>query len=197
MELYIIRHGKTEANAKKLFAGASDWPLSEEGKEGLLKLKESFDYSLPEDCLAVTSCLKRTEETLKVFYGDIAHMKDERLNERSFGIFEDHTLEEIQDLPEFRIWTGEGSDSYVIPGGESFDGLKKRVLEALDDYLMSDRNTILVIHGGPVRVIMKQLFPNGGNEKGEWQPENGKGYVIHAEGGKALSYESFPPEKAR
>ncbi len=197
MKLYIIRHGKTEANARKLFAGASDWPLSEEGKSGLRALKEEFDYSIPEDCLIVTSGLKRTEDTLQVFYGGVDHIKDPRLKERSFGIFEDRTLEEIQDLPEFKAWTGPDSDSYVIPEGESFDGLKERVLEALCGYLQSDRNTLLVIHGGPVRVIMKSLFPGGGNSKGEWQPENGRGYVISAEGGKALSYESFPPKKVK
>ncbi|MBQ5437441.1 MAG: histidine phosphatase family protein, partial [Firmicutes bacterium] len=47
MKIYILRHGRTEANERKLYAGASDWPVSKEGLKDLEELKARLDYSLP------------------------------------------------------------------------------------------------------------------------------------------------------
>ena len=33
MTVYLIRHGKTEANEKRLYCGRTDLPLSEQGRE--------------------------------------------------------------------------------------------------------------------------------------------------------------------
>ena len=35
MTVYLIRHGKTEANEKRLSCGSTDLPLSEKGREEL------------------------------------------------------------------------------------------------------------------------------------------------------------------
>ena len=32
MSIYLIRHGKTEANEKHLYCGSTDLPLSEKGR---------------------------------------------------------------------------------------------------------------------------------------------------------------------
>ena len=38
MTVYLIRHGKTEANEKRLYCGSTDLPLSEKGREELNRL---------------------------------------------------------------------------------------------------------------------------------------------------------------
>ena len=38
MTIYLIRHGKTEANEKRLYCGSTDLPLSEAGREELRNL---------------------------------------------------------------------------------------------------------------------------------------------------------------
>ena len=35
MSIYLIRHGKTEANEKRLYCGSTDLPLSEKGRAEL------------------------------------------------------------------------------------------------------------------------------------------------------------------
>lgn len=35
MTIYLIRHGKTEANEKRLYCGITDLPLSEAGRDEL------------------------------------------------------------------------------------------------------------------------------------------------------------------
>ena len=47
MRLYLLRHGLTEANAKRLYYGKTDLPLSPEGRAQLLareKLPAVSDY---------------------------------------------------------------------------------------------------------------------------------------------------------
>ena len=45
MTIYLIRHGKTEANEKHLYCGSTDLPLSEAGKEELCKLMDTVGIS--------------------------------------------------------------------------------------------------------------------------------------------------------
>ena len=60
MTIYLIRHGKTEANEKHLYCGSTDLPLSEAGREEL----QSVHYDI-KNVRFLTSGMKRTEETLK------------------------------------------------------------------------------------------------------------------------------------
>lgn len=43
-KIHLIRHGQTEANAKGLYIGMTDLPLSPEGLGELLELKQNFVY---------------------------------------------------------------------------------------------------------------------------------------------------------
>ncbi|MBQ3579081.1 MAG: histidine phosphatase family protein [Firmicutes bacterium] len=193
MKIYILRHGRTEANERKLYAGASDWPVSKDGLKDLEELKARLDYSLPDGTDLYTSGMQRTEDTIKAFYGPAPHVKVSGLAERNFGIFEDLPYETISKMPEFDKWM-QDLYGYVIPEGESFSGLQSRVLSAFRGLMDRGRDFLVVIHGGPIGAIMADLFPGEGREYYQWQPENGKGYLITAEEGKALSFESFPKE---
>ncbi|MDU4145567.1 histidine phosphatase family protein, partial [Clostridium sp.] len=42
--LYLIRHGKTLCNERRLYCGKSDVSLSELGYKEILKLKSTVDY---------------------------------------------------------------------------------------------------------------------------------------------------------
>ena len=44
MTVYLIRHGKTEANEKRLYCGSADLSLSEQGREELQKMR----YDIPQ-----------------------------------------------------------------------------------------------------------------------------------------------------
>ena len=58
MTIYLIRHGKTEANEKHLYCGSTDLPLSNAGREEL----QNIHYDV-NDVHFLTSGMKRTSLT--------------------------------------------------------------------------------------------------------------------------------------
>lgn len=60
MTIYLIRHGKTEANEKRLYCGSTDLPLSEAGRAEL----QQRHYDI-KNVRFLTSGMKRTEQTLR------------------------------------------------------------------------------------------------------------------------------------
>ena len=93
MELVFIRHGQSEWNAKNLFTGWRDVPLSEQGlaeaSAAGRKLKEhgyQFD-------IAFTSVLTRAVKTCNIVLEEsgqlfVPQVKTWRLNERHYGVLQ-------------------------------------------------------------------------------------------------------------
>ena len=55
--------------------------------------------------------------------------------------------------------------------------MEARVLEAWRE-LERGPDTLLVTHGGPIAAIMAHLFPDEGKNRYEWQPKNGRGFLL-------------------
>ena len=98
MTVYLIRHGKTEANEKHLYCGSTDLPLSEGGRKELSQLH----YEI-KNARFLTSGMKRTNETLKILFGDVPYEEDPRFREVDFGVFEMHSYEELKDNSAYQI----------------------------------------------------------------------------------------------
>lgn len=173
-KLYLIRHGRTEANEKWLYCGSTDLPLSETGKKELEKIK----YSAPEDCSFMTSGMKRTEQTLEILFGNVTHKIDRRFREVDFGIFEMKSYEELKGETAYQKWISGDNEKNVPPNGESGEQMLKRVLEALKDLKNEQKDIVLVTHGGVIAAIMGHLFQEEGKNRYSWQPRPGCGYVI-------------------
>ncbi len=184
MKLYLIRHGKTEANEKHLYCGSTDLPLSEAGRAALTP------RPLPEiaGLRIVTSGLLRCEQTLAALYGDIPHETDAAFREMDFGTFEMRSYAEMKDDPAYIAWITGDNDANVAPGGESGNLMTARVLAGLARLRADGRDTLLVTHGGVIAAIMAQLFPEAGKNRYEWQPAPGKGYMIDLTRG---TYEAY------
>ena len=174
MTVYLIRHGKTEANEKWLYCGSTDLPLSEKGIEELSQLH----YSI-KNVRFLTSGMKRTNETLKILFGDVPYEEDPRFREVDFGIFEMRSYEELKDTPEYQKWCTGDNEANVPPNGESGLLMKQRVLEAFSEI---KEDTVLVCHGGVIAAIMEHLFPEEKKNRYDWQPKNGCGYIIENNG---------------
>ena len=182
MTVYLIRHGKTEANEKRLYCGSTDLPLSEKGREELQNLR----YDVP-NVRYITSGMKRTNETLHILYGDVPFETEPRFREVDFGAFELKSYEELKDLPEYQAWISGDNQRNVPPGGESGEQMRQRVLEAFSEI---DEDTVLIAHGGVIAAIMEHLFPEENKSRYQWQPENGCGYQI-----KDGSYRPIPSQE--
>ena len=113
MTIYLIRHGKTEANEKHLYCGSTALPLSDAGKEEL----RSVYYDI-KNLRFLTSGMKRANETLRILFGDVPYEVDPRFREVDFGIFEMQSYEELKDTPEYGAWLAGDNESNIPPRGK-------------------------------------------------------------------------------
>ncbi len=83
MKLFLVRHGQTEANAKKLFNGRNEKDLNDVGVNQVVNLIPEVE-KLPID-LIIASPLKRTVHTANILNTKNLQLKtDDRLLERDF-----------------------------------------------------------------------------------------------------------------
>ena len=170
MTLYLIRHGKTEANERRLYCGSTDLSLSRQGREEL----KNRHYNI-KNVRFLTSGMKRANETMELLFDGEDYETEPRFREVDFGIFEMYTYGELKDEPAYQAWLTGDNEVNVPPNGESGAQMKERVLEAL---LELTEDTCLITHGGVIAAIMAFLFPQEGKSRYDWQPPNGEGYVI-------------------
>ena len=170
MSIYLIRHGKTVANEQHLYCGSTDLPLSDGGREEL----HSMHYDITPERF-VTSGMKRTDETLRILFGNVPCSVDSRFREVDFGAFEMKSYEILKDDPAYQIWLTGDNEANTPPDGESGVQMTRRVLEAFREI---PDGTALVTHGGVIAAIMASLFPADGKHRYQWQPRNGHGYEI-------------------
>ena len=170
MTIYLIRHGKTEANEKHLYCGSTDLSLSVAGREELQNIR--YDIK---NVRFITSGMKRTNETLQILFGDVPYEVEPRFREVDFGIFELHSYDQLKDTPEYGVWLTGDNEANIPPQGESGVQMKERVLKAFSEI---KEDTCVITHGGVIASIMEYLFPNEGKNRYQWQPKPGCGYAI-------------------
>lgn len=173
MTLYLIRHGKTEANEKRLYCGSTDLPLSAAGVEEL----QSLHYDI-ENVRFLTSGMKRAEQTLEILFGRVDHIAEPAFREVDFGIFEMRSFEQLKNSPDYQAWISGDNEANTPPGGESGKQMRMRVRKAFDAVQQLQQDTVIVTHGGVIAAIMAELFPEENKNRYQWQPKNGHGYAV-------------------
>lgn len=176
--LILLRHGRTEGNARHLYYGKTDLPLLPQTLLDLRAASARGVYPAPDGFSFVTSGMLRTEQTLRAIYGDVPFSVIEELREINFGIFEMKSYEELKDTPVYQAWVSGDWYRNVPPEGESFAECETRMLKGLARLLERAQDTICVCHGGTILTIMAHLFPEEGKDGYAWQPEPGFGYEI-------------------
>ena len=152
---YLVRHGESEANAARRFAGQSDSPLTARGRrqaETVAKelAKVKFDK-------VVSSDLSRTRDTAEIIaraQGVPVEIVPE-LREIDVGDRTGQTFDEVAGLPEWK------DDGFVAwPGGETLDQVLARTLAAIDKLAGENPGqTILVVgHGGVNRILLSHFL---------------------------------------
>jgi broad specificity phosphatase PhoE len=149
--LYLVRHGRTEANARGLLLGRADPPLSPEGRQQAAAL----GTRIPHDARVVSSPLQRTRETAEAF--GLPVEVDDRWIELDYGELDGTPL---GDVPA-EVWQTWRSDpAYAPPGGESLVDLGVRVRAACDG-LVSDagaHDVVVVSHVSPIKAALAWAF---------------------------------------
>lgn len=186
MKLYLLRHGLTEANERRLYYGRTDLPLSEAGRAALCACAAP-----PAVVRYFTSGLLRTEQTLEILCGSVPHTVLPGLREMDFGTFEMKSYMELKDDPAFRRWCEGDNEANRCPGGESANEVTQRALAALSPVLADGLDTLCVTHGGVIAGVLARWF--GGN-RFDWTPQPGCGYCVEAENGVPRTVSPFPGE---
>lgn len=156
--IYIVRHGETEWNMKRLIQGQKDSALTELGinqaKELAKELRKiKFDLVFSSDLLRA----KRTAEII-VAEHNLAVETTELLRERNFGDFEGKPVQALRAFDEF-ISTLSHKQMFKYkssPNVESDEEIATRLITFLREAAISHpgKKILAVTHGG----IMKALF---------------------------------------
>jgi probable phosphoglycerate mutase len=156
--LLLIRHGETAWNAEHRIQGRLDVPLSATG----VWQAEQLARGLADERIdaVVASDLARawlTAAPLAARLG-LTALPHPGLRERSFGIFEGHTLDEIAARwPEhFAAWRARDPE-WRMPDGESGTEFIGRVLPALHEVVVAHHGTTVAVvaHGGVLDVAYR------------------------------------------
>jgi len=145
--LYLVRHGRTAANASGLLQGRLDPPLDEIGRK---QAKAIASLVGPVD-IVISSSLIRAQETAECFGGTVTI--DDRWIELAYGEYEGVPAGEVP--PE--VWQSWRTNAmYATKGGESFAALDARVRTACDE--LADRiqaeDIVVVSHVSPIKAAV-------------------------------------------
>jgi broad specificity phosphatase PhoE len=145
--LYLVRHGRTDANARGLLLGRADPPLSAEGRAQAAALAEC----VPLDARVIASPLRRTMETAAAFGTPID--VDDRWIELDYGELDGVALGDVPPT----IWAAWRADiEFAPPGGESLAALGRRVRAACDELVdeVRERDVVVVSHVSPIKAAL-------------------------------------------
>lgn len=160
--LFLVRHGQTEANVKRLLLGATDVPLDTLGFQQAASVAGRLAELGPFDAL-ISSSLSRALSTAKII-GERVNLKpitSVDLGEINFGEVEGKTFEEVLDqFPDLAEQLLDLSNFDVRwPGGESRGGFYERVINAFDRILRNyaSHRVIVVAHGGVIGAFLAMV----------------------------------------
>jgi alpha-ribazole phosphatase/probable phosphoglycerate mutase len=167
--VYLIRHGETVDADSRRYKGHIDVPLSGNGIKQLERLSEYLTQitnyrSQITDIKAVYSsgldrALKSAEIIAKPFGLNPIVIDD--LKERSFGVWEGMTFDEIKDKwPDaFNAWA-ENPLKFSPMEGENTLEVKERAMKAFNSIINKhkDEEIAIVSHGGITRVILCEML---------------------------------------
>lgn len=153
MTLYVVRHGRTEANAGGLLLGRADPELDEVGRQQATQIAAAIGTP----GRVISSPLNRCRQTAEVIAPpDI----EERLVELDYGDFD---LKPLSEIPA-ETWAAWRADvDFRPPGGETLVELGERVFAVLDELAAeaATENVVLVTHVLPIKACLAWVLGVG------------------------------------
>lgn len=159
--LYIMRHGKTEWNAKHKLQGRTDIPLNDEGRIMAENAGKEYHDIHFDVCYCSPLCRARETAELVLKGRDVPIITDERLKEMCFGIYEGiENSFQIPDCPINECF--QHPEKYIaVENGESFEELYSRtgsfIKEIVEPALKQEKDVLIVGHGAMNLSIVCQV----------------------------------------
>ncbi len=169
--LYVVRHGETEYNRRRIVQGRKiDASLNEAGRGQAAALARRFAGERLD--AIYSSTLRRARETADVVAANhpgvpVHRLRD--LEEMSWGDYEGRPFDErvLAMYEKMEALWQSGDFSRPVTGGESIAEVQARGRKALDHILARHRGeTVLVVaHGRFIRVLLASILPGYGLER--------------------------------
>lgn len=159
--VYLVRHGATVLSAEDRFAGMTDVPLSDLGREQVGRLAERL--SLDRIAAVYASPMGRTMETARILaapHGLEVQPRD-GLREISHGHWEEMKREDVERLypEEYARWEADPF-SFAPQGGESGLAVTARAMPALLEIVAAHpgEHVLIASHKATIRLLVSSLL---------------------------------------
>jgi 2,3-bisphosphoglycerate-dependent phosphoglycerate mutase len=167
--LVLVRHGESVWNARNLWTGWQDIPLSEKGRRQSLAAAKKltgirWDYLFESDLTRT----KQTSDVILDYLRSLSDLKnlirvaDPALRERNYGIYTGRNKKEVEkEMGEKRFLQIRRGWDVPIPKGESLKQVYARVVpyfqKEIAPKLQAGKNIIISAHGNSLRALVKYL----------------------------------------
>ena len=179
-----VRHGEAESNVEDILSSDCEKShhLTDKGASQVKKIAGELSKNPPD--LIVTSDILRTRETANIIakfceipIEDI--VEDKRLQELDFGNLDGQKVDRYREF--FEDWTEAFENP--IPGGESYNDVKRRVGSLLDELEMkySGKRILLVSHSATVWLLSCVAISADRKKSIEIRGDKSKDFVANAE----------------
>ena len=150
--LYIMRHGKTDWNARHKMQGRTDIPLNDVGRQMAIGAREEYKSVKIDVCYC--SPLIRAHETAQIVLEgrNVPIITDERLVEMCFGEYEGlENSFQIPNCPINVLFRNPENYTESVGGAETFEELFARtgqfLKEVIEPQLSEGKDILIVGHG--------------------------------------------------
>lgn len=164
MTIYLVRHGETDWNARRIVQGVTDIPLNETGLAQAAAARELMK-DVPIDIIYSSPLVRayRTAEIINEYHG-VPIVTEPRIRERNYGIYEEAGYEAY---PGVEYWDYDLNKRFE--GAETVREVFERVYRCLDDIRRKHpgKCVLLAMHGGAARAVHVYFngFPKDGTLK--------------------------------
>ena len=166
--IYIIRHGQTEQNNRKILAGRANYQLNETGIAQALEAGKWLREKKIHLDLIISSPLERALNTAVLVSPGTETQIDERLIEMEFGPYEGMDL--THPAPEVSFFFSDFEHHPAPAGMESLAEITARLGSLLEDLkpVAQEKNILLSTHAIAMKGALSYLTPP---ERGSYWPK--------------------------
>ncbi|WP_179194806.1 histidine phosphatase family protein [Bacillus sp. EAC] len=191
MRIILIRHTESIGNKMKVYAGSTDYELTEYGITQIHVVVNQLERILDKESIynlfssPLQRCTILSEEIGKSI-GVEKHI-DNRLSETNFGLFEGKTYNDlINEFPEILDKWNKDIIHFQIPKGESLIMCEERISSFCEELKWKNEDSIIVSHGGIIKLILLNLLNLDINHF--WKFFTSNGCIIEIEHNEGFGY---------
>lgn len=190
MQLYVVRHGQTDANAQGRYQGSLDIDLNEQGVRQAQELRARLPWHID---AVVVSPLRRAQQTAAIVFAEegVGLRTVDAFRERGVGEFEGLTQAEAAErYPASWAQNITRQWSLAPVGGESISQFAERIREGLSELLVRhDQEIVVLVAHGFVAKTIRALVRSDFSDFFDWQLRNGEVLELKVE---AVSVAAVP-----